>query len=206
MDKRDDGIVILEQEETIPVKKAEKSKPLAKVFSNPATVPLGNYFTRKRIEGYAKVINAETGLMSALREHELTRGKLKNIGKEIELEELDLQNSLTNARRKVSLSSKEDYLANVEMDVKIADAEKRLAELKKPAQDDKLEPEKSKEQREIDDMVVKIKFEMEKGQLLDDVHSKYEEEIRKKHSDDPDRLRQELNRLKQIFNQVKFKM
>lgn len=147
MDENDDGGMILEQEGRHPVK-ADKGKPLAKVFSNPAVVPFGNYFNRKKIEGYTRVIDAENKLMSALREHEITRGRLKNIGKEVELDELDLQNRLAEAKRRASLSGKEDYLAALDMDLKIAEAEKRLAELKKPAGDDGPKWQKLKERLE----------------------------------------------------------
>lgn len=157
---------------------------VATAFTPPAKVPFGNYFNRKRIEAYRKVIGAERGLADELVGHQKALSRLLNIETEIEADRIEQEirltegnNRLAEAKRKASLRDKEDRLANLDMDLQIADKEKKLKELREdggPVNKDELADLKTDLEKKLKEFEVYRDYSRRKKilRLLDELKTK----------------------------------
>lgn len=72
-------------------------------FSAPPPTPIHNTIYRWKVEGYDKVVQAETHLLYSMAEHEKARDRLMHVNEEIEVEHAERRVRLTKAQREEPL-------------------------------------------------------------------------------------------------------
>lgn len=89
----------------------------------------GNTLVRKRIESARAVVRAEEELLEALRERELSAGRLSRVGAEIEAEALEMENRRREAARRAKTAELQDQLAQKGLEFDLLRLKKATEEL-----------------------------------------------------------------------------
>lgn len=82
-----------------------------------------------RLEQLERVVRAEQGVIDATHDHALAQGRFQGVKTDIALIKLEKENKLADEQRKEKLRNLEDDLAKLDLEVRIAERQKRLAEL-----------------------------------------------------------------------------
>ena len=131
----------------------ESGGPLANRFTGTVW---GNTIVRKRIESARGVVRAEEELLEALRERELSAGRLSRVGAEIEAEGLEMENRRREAARRAKTAELQDQLAQKQLEWELLQLKKATQELQG------VEDHRSSYQKRLEEAEEKARFETER--------------------------------------------
>ncbi len=142
-----------EKDVMVPQKDSE-----IEVFHKPSKIPFVNKLHKLKIDSFKNYVKSETELMEAGISHKLTKGKLKDIDIEIEADQLERRQRLQDLKREQSIQSDKDTLAELDVKLKIAEAENGLRKFKSGFDPDEYRRGKEeKEQKKDIDYELKLK-------------------------------------------------
>jgi len=153
---------IKQEDKNRAIQEAQSFPPSVSPFSTPSRIPFVNKLRKKSIQTYTEVIKAENELFSALSGHSLMKGRLRDIDVEIETEHIDRVNKLRDAERIAKQAEQQDELADLDMQVQIAEMKKRLSEVNKEAEPPKSQAEKWEEECQAKEEELRHKSEMDR--------------------------------------------
>lgn len=179
--------IVEESRATLAKKEREQGGPLAKTLSSFSPMPFYNKIQERRIKGFRKVVQEETGLMDDLACHAKAKDRLKDIEVEIEKERIERRNKLQEAQREAMLSSQKDRIAKKKLDVEEEELDAKLRKLRNP--------EELKEETKIE----KLKRELQEKLKINEVYREYEiEKLAQKFREEL-RTQQAINK---VFNEL----
>lgn len=116
----------------------------------------GNTLVRKRIESARAVVRAEEELLEALRERELSAGRLSRVGAEIEAEALEMENRRREAARRAKTAELQDQLAQKGLEFDLLRLKKATEELQGSADN------RNSYQKRLEEAEEKARYETER--------------------------------------------
>lgn len=144
---------IMSNEDSRKLTRRETSGAVVEHFSGTVW---GNTLIRKRIDSARAVVRAEEELMAAVRERELSAGRLRRVGAEIEAEGLEMENRRREAARRAKTAELQDQLAQKQLEWELLQLKKASDELQKSGDD------RSSYQKRLEEAQEKARFETDR--------------------------------------------